>query len=155
MTTEERLETLEKELAREKRRARWLLALVALVVGVGVFCASTGTAKEIRASKFTLLDQNGKDRAILAVDETEPGLIFFDEQGKPRARLVVKEKGPEFSFLDQQGTTRVRLSMLSTDGPELVLRDEQDELQFMLTAPPEIGPNSAMYQNKEVIWHAP
>jgi len=37
MTTDERLENLEKELARAKRRNRWLLAIVALaVVGLGL-----------------------------------------------------------------------------------------------------------------------
>ena len=42
MTTEERLENLERELAHVKSRNRWLLAAVGLVLGVWILAATLG-----------------------------------------------------------------------------------------------------------------
>ena len=96
MGTEERLEKLERELLAEKRRNRWLLAVVGLgVVGVALawtLATTTATAqaqgantgpKVIRANQFILEDETGKTRARLGVDQDGPGLTLIDETGKP------------------------------------------------------------------------
>ena len=96
MTTEDRLEKLERELSRANRRNRCLLAVVGLaVVGLGLAWAwnkTTATAqgqgaaaapKVIRAKEFILQDANGKLRAVLSVEKGEPGLHLYDEKGKP------------------------------------------------------------------------
>jgi hypothetical protein len=73
MTTEERFENLERELARAKRRNRWLLAIVALaVVGLGlawILPKTTATAQAQGAS----LDQasgTGYKFQICAIQES-------------------------------------------------------------------------------------
>lgn len=76
MTTEDRLEILEKELSHARNRIRWLLAGAALVVGTSVFCATTGGVKEVRASAFTLVDRYGKPRASLSMQENGPAFSF-------------------------------------------------------------------------------
>ena len=99
MTTEERLENLERELARAKRRNRRLMigsvvclgmifawALFAQLGGLGtVHAAGPTTApalREVRAGRFILEDENGKTWAWLRVDKDGAELCFFDESGK-------------------------------------------------------------------------
>jgi hypothetical protein len=107
MTIEERLETLEFQLGRIKSRNRWLLCIVfVLIAGLMVPLAfeatnframaqAPGTAKEIRANKFVLEDQNGKTRASLEMNELGPTLALKDGKGKDRVLLSVwKEASP-------------------------------------------------------------
>jgi hypothetical protein len=94
MTIEERLENMERELGRLKRRNRWLLGAILLVVGGLIIPAVfettafraraevAGTAKEIRAKKIVLEDENGKANIGLIVTKDGPGLALFDENGK-------------------------------------------------------------------------
>ena len=94
MNTEERLTKLEWELFAEKRRNRWLLAVVGLgVVGVLAWTLTTinSTAqaqgansgpKVIRATHFILEDETGKTRATLDVSKDGPRLALYDENGK-------------------------------------------------------------------------
>ncbi len=76
MTTEERLERLEMEVARGRRANRWLLAVLgavlvavvlawAFVPGIARTQGAKGAPKEVRASKFVVEDENGKERATL------------------------------------------------------------------------------------------
>ena len=111
MTTEERLEALEKELACAKRRNRWSLTGAALVFILGVALCGTasgpskaqpagGALNEVRASKFTLVNQDGTTRASLAVIESGAELVLYDAQEKARTLLTVAKTGPELDLLD-------------------------------------------------------
>jgi hypothetical protein len=93
MSTEERLERLEREVRAERRRTRWLLVVGGMVV-VGLalgwtWATFTATAqaqganigpKMVRANQFILEDETGTDRAILYLDKNGPTL--FGENGK-------------------------------------------------------------------------
>jgi len=138
MTTEERLEALEKELIRAKRRNRWSLTGAALVFVLGVvLCGKAagpsqaaaqpadGTVNEVRASKFTLVDQNGKARARLAMTELGPALAFLDAQGKLRVDLTMTELGPVLALRDAQEKARIDLFVTEAGGPALFLNDAQ------------------------------
>ncbi len=79
MTTEQRLEKLEMELARAKRRNRLLLAVVLLAAVIMTTAAVTtediySRKKVVEANAFILVDGNGKTRAILFVDKDGPML---------------------------------------------------------------------------------
>ena len=142
MTIEERLENMERELGRLKRRNRWLLGAILLVAGgliaPGVFeitatrarSQEAGTAKEIRASRFVLEDAKGKTLAALALEEFGPGLALFDENGTPRAGLWADKDGPSLSLFDENGKNRAGL-WASKDGPRLALSDENGKNRFM------------------------
>lgn len=138
MTTEERLEALEKELARAKRRNRWALTGTALVFVLGVvLCGkaagpsqasaqpAAGTVNEVRASKFTLVDQNGTPRVILAMTQLGPALAFLDAQGKLRVDLTVTEAGPVLALRDAQEKARIDMFVTEVGGPALFLNDAQ------------------------------
>lgn len=117
MTTDERLDKLEKELARAKRRNRRLLAVVGLAMGVVALVwivglvggkapvrtfsdalrESSAAGTVIRANQFVLEDQNGKSRAGLGVAEGSAGLVLTDEDGHLCASLVAGKGGPELA----------------------------------------------------------
>ena len=130
MTTEERLEAIEQELARTKRRSRWLWGAVGLVVAVWIIgTVAFGGAKEIRASRFVLEDENGKDRAALEAAKAWFGsrLAMFDENGKDRAVLGMTENGSRLTLFDESGKVRAVLGMTEL-GPWLHLFDENGKL---------------------------
>ncbi len=139
MTTEERLENLEKKLSRVNRCNLWLLAGAALCLGIGLIAWAVGPApapaqpagagmimtgaKEIRARKFVLEDENGESRGGLVVLNEGPSLALIDEKGELRAVLGVGKDGPRLDLWDENGNTRAMLSV-DKDGPALTLIDE-------------------------------
>ncbi len=86
MTTEERLTRLE-------RKNRWL-TLALLFMGVAATLVVTAGMQRteavpevVKARRFLLVDENGKERAGLGMDKDGPFLDLRDENGKERARL--------------------------------------------------------------------
>ena len=140
MTTEERLEKLERELAESKRRNRWLLSFVELaVVGLGLFwlltktpasaavaATAAPTPKEIRANSFVVVDEKGNSRAMLGMvknKNTEMVMLkLFDEMGNSLAMLNVG-KDRSMLILHGEGKSRILLGV-SKDLPGLLLLDE-------------------------------
>lgn len=184
MTTDERLEALERELAvakaeatRGKRRNRRLLTAVGLAAGVFalvwvIAAAATRTQAQggvspttIRASQFILTDEKGKCRAVLNLTEDGPALVLTDESNKPRGTLNMGKLGPALGLFDESGRPRV---MLKTDkhGPALDLLDENGRVRAMLgagrTRTPD-GKNIAYPESSlvlfgpdgQAIWRAP
>lgn len=78
MTTEERLETLEKELA--------------------------GLRAEVRTRRVIIEDESGTSRAELVVIGDGPVLVLFDENLTSRAELAVGKDGAELDLYDENGT---------------------------------------------------
>jgi hypothetical protein len=127
MTIEERVEKVEMELARAKRRNRLLLAGVLLaVVLLAVGATTPGVASRedvVKAKQFILVDVNDKTRAELSVTAMGPVLGLFDKKGIARAILSVPEDGPGLSLSNENGKIRAILSV-PEDGPMLYLYDE-------------------------------
>ena len=138
MTTEERVEKLERELARAKRWNRWLLPVGLTVAGCVAVCAvalrpapareqaSDEPVKEIRASKLTLVDENGKWRARLVVDKDWVGLCLYDEKGTQRATLNASNDGEGLCLNGKNLKLRADLSGAKDRGT-LRLYDEKGE----------------------------
>jgi len=116
MTTEERLEKLERELTRANRCNRWLLAGVVLAAGLlalaWTWTQSTAVAqaqgaetapKVIRANKLVIEDEKGKIRVILSVNKDGASLALDDENGKTRASLNVYKDRPSLTLSDADG----------------------------------------------------
>ena len=71
MTTEERLEKLEQELARAKRRNRWLLAGAVLCLGIVALAWAFGPVKALAQAGKPVAD---KDRPVSLAAAYKPGL---------------------------------------------------------------------------------
>ncbi len=109
MTLEERVENLERELAHMKRDR---------------------VEPEVRARSFVLVDDNGKDRAALAMTEDGPRLFLSDENGEPRVTLSVQKDGARLSLWDENGKNRVGLSVLK-NGPGVSVTKDMPNLTLM------------------------
>jgi hypothetical protein len=135
MTIEERLEVVERELAPSRRRTRRMWVALGLA---GAVCAivwslttTTGSAqaqctsgKVIRANKFIVEDENGKNRAILCADTEGAGLWLSDENGKYCAELIALKNGSSrLSLSDKNGKALTEL-LARKDGTELWLKDD-------------------------------
>ena len=145
MIIEERLENMDRELGRIKRRNRWLMGAILVLLGElvasGVFktmmtpaqAQVAGAVKEIRANSFVLEDENGNGRAGLGVDKDGPALALYDENGKVRVLLSAFKDGPAISLYNENGYERAALSVLKS-GPSIWLLDENGKRRVMLTA---------------------
>ena len=155
MTTEERLEKVEKESAAAKRQLRRLMIGGPIGLAcVAVLLALWARPAEVQARKFVLLDENGKTRALLAMEEFGPRLSLADAQGKTRAALCVVKTGPVLNLSDMNGTARAGLAVLK-DGPVLNLDYGNGKTRALLVVE-EGGPGMRLYDgNDKILWSAP
>jgi hypothetical protein len=167
MTTEERLERLEVELATAKRSICRLIIGAGLVLGIFTLFvavrAMTGiaysqaegnTAKVIRAKSFVVVDDQGRIRALLSVIKTGSGLALYDESGKVRARLDVNEDFPLLTLHDEKGTPRAVLDVTKY-GPELSFHDEKGTPRASLDVLEDRPLLSLNNDKGKPIWSAP
>lgn len=132
MTTEERLDQLEKELARTKRRNRRLIPVAVLAIGlVWILGPKVAPAKldgtvhdEIQAKKFVMVDESGKTRAMLSVLKSQPGLCLYSEKGEARVMLGVLDDGEPGLSLNHEKNIPGALLSVTKDGPILEMFDE-------------------------------
>jgi len=158
MTIEERLENMEKELARLKWRNRCLLGAILLVAGglvVPLMFETTalraraqvaGTVKEIRANKISLCDINDVTRAELTASKDGPGLGLYDEKGIARALLTVLKDGPGLGLYDEKGMPLAKLAVTNGESM-LTLCDEKGQARTWLRVA-EDGPILVMRDEK-------
>lgn len=136
MSTEARLERLEKELTAAKRRYRRLTILVVGLAAAGMALAwtwgSTASAQHggediIRAGGFIVEDETGEARAVMGMSRDGPGLHVLDQTGVPRLALDVDEDGPTVYLLDELGVIRVS-AVVGDDGPSVQFFDPERNL---------------------------
>lgn len=109
MTTEERLECLEKEAQRNRKVIRWFGVLLGLCIGAwlatGVFFPQGLIAQDvtdlIRAKQFYMVDERGMPRIVMLVHEGEPILNLLDEATSPRFAIALHEGEPSMAMYDE------------------------------------------------------
>jgi hypothetical protein len=157
MTTDERLDKLERELKQAKGRIRWLLAgigfclvILAVIWAFGLATttaqASQGALKEIRANSFVLEDANGKPRASLGMDEDGLELRLRYENGNIGAALCLHDEKMVLSLADKNGKPRAVLGV-SQNMPLLCLYDEKEEPRATLAVLAD-GPHLVLRDEK-------
>jgi len=142
MTTEERMEKMEGQLARVRWVNRCLIACIVLSLGAWFTWKNFGPetawarsgVKVIRANGFVLEDENGKVRATLGVIDG-PGLSIFDEDGKRRAALLVDKERSKLQLVGDKGNIGVDLKASEGEG-ELALGGS-GRPRIILTALPD------------------
>ncbi len=86
----------------------------------GADAARSPIETEVRATKFFLVDENGKERASLVPDDDgSVFLIFFDETGKNRVNLSLTPSGPSLAFYDPNGQARTVIGSTALVGSRL------------------------------------
>jgi hypothetical protein len=162
MTTEERLEALERGLSAAKRRNRYLLIGLVVLAVAWAFTITTRTVRAqsneniVQAERFELVDSEGNVCAELSVFGSGPGLVLYDKDGAIRAGLTVSdESGPGLSLFDENETFRARLAV-SDSGPGLALYDENEKNRAKLAVLDAFGPGLYLYdENEDPVWSAP
>jgi len=161
MTTDERLEKLERELSRARTRFRWLVVGAGLcIISVAVIYAfgqyqttfipraprAAETSKEIRANNFVLEDANGKPRASLGMDEDGLELRLRYGNGNIGAALCLHDDKVVLSLSDNNGKPRAVLG-LTQKVPLLCLYDEKEEPRATLAVTAD-GPHLVLRDEK-------
>ena len=168
MTADERIETLERNLAETRRelaaagqrsRRRTLAALaIAAALAIGWLVTESSRpayaqdaekpqAAEkpqgvIRARGFVLVDDKGRERGKLEMKGSAPWLILSDEKGKPRAMLLAFTDGASLMLSDEKGP-RAMLNAI----PSLSLYDEKVATRAELKASAD-GPSLRLSDEK-------
>jgi len=158
MTTDERLEKLERELSGARARFRWLVVgaglcfmSVAVIYAYGQYKntflpRATEASKELRANNFVLEDANGKPRASLGMDEDGLVLRLKYGNGNIRAALCLHDDKVVLSLSDNNGKPRAVLG-LTQKMSMLCLYDEREEARATLAVLAD-GPHLVLRDEK-------
>lgn len=113
MTIEQRLEQLEKELARTKRLVRWIPGITVLVcllvaglfepVATRLFAQQNQRPGAVKATAFILVDDDGNIKAQLGMNPGGPALTLNDSNGEVRAMLGVSDAARGLVVTDSNG----------------------------------------------------
>jgi len=87
---EQIMSSLEESLRSVQRQVRMLRLFTALLA-VALVLSMIVPVREIRANRFVLLDDEGRQRGVLRVQDGVPGLLLQDAAGSWRAVLSVNE----------------------------------------------------------------
>lgn len=132
----QRVARLERENRRWKALGIVALALLGVVGLLGATSPGSGTvADEIRARRFILVDDAGRDHAALGIEPGgAAGLAFAGPDGKLRALLGIEGDGSGFLGLaDRSGTLRVMLgAMEGSAGLNLADRAGKDRAGLVI-----------------------
>jgi hypothetical protein len=82
------MHSLEESLERVQRQLRNLRLFTALL-GVALVLSVVVPPRELRASRFVLVDQSGQQRGVFRVSDGVPALMLQDAAGSWRAMLSV------------------------------------------------------------------
>lgn len=155
------LEEMERRIGvLERRQKHWkqaglLLGAAALTaIGLG---QSRPAEQVIRASRFAVVDAEGKERAWLALEDGSPTLVLTNSQGKAVLRcdvpaipdkaafylidpversgmeLAMTMNGPVIHLTDASGV-RARLATNELNAPLVAVYDEKGRLKFDVTS---------------------
>ncbi len=169
-TLEKRLADLEKAHRRLKRSVGAIAASGIALALVGATQAPPGTAvaKSLHlvdeAGKVrilinpragvSLLDEEGRPRAVLSVDKSGPGLALYGTSSKSGTILNVNDDGPALAMRDNQGKTRALLTTIGA-GPALIFSDEREKERIALIQQPDQSSLSMIDRKGRIHWRAP
>lgn len=164
MNVEERLEQLERELGKQKRRNTGLLVAVAALVIIMVFGfvlmgplggAQAESEGQVVAREIVLVDNNGNARVRLGAGMNQPGLAVLGPDGAVMAILSAHSDGSFLALNNARGRTRMILSV-NAKGAGVNIMDDNETVRaamaYMSGAP---WPDLALYDDRQKeIWSA-
>jgi hypothetical protein len=101
------------------------LAAVALAVLTGVIIAQDPKTPVVRASRFEVVDAEGRVRAVLGVSKSgSPEFDLRDTAGRPRALFLLdRDNLPILFFKDADVITRAKVELDEKGGAKLTFCD--------------------------------
>jgi len=164
MSIEKRLERLERELGKQERRNKRLLAMVVLLVFAMVFGfflmgppggAQAESNGQVVAREIILVDDEGNARLKLGASQDQPGLALLGRDGSPLAVFAAHGDGSFLVLNNSRGKTRFILSV-DSDGAGLNIFDDGDVVRAAMAHMNENpAPDLNLYDKEgEIIWSA-
>jgi len=142
-----RLERMDRENRWWKIVSAGATACLALVVLMGA--VSPNVADEVRARRFTLVDEQGRERAHLQVGPSTMGAIldFVDTKGRPAIHLGLGVTDwPNLRFSNEQfGTTILTPTTLALGSNRILLSASHDGSMLSMG---EMGDTSVFFSTK-------
>lgn len=82
--------------------------------------------KEITATQFLVVDQEGRTRAVMGMyGQSGPGIRLYDESGAPRIAIDLEYENPRIAIIED-GVYRAEMSISSfPPGPQVSLNDKK------------------------------
>lgn len=137
-----RLEEVEREYRRLRRFNVILLAIVAIILGLGTALVTVssrygvpGTVADIVAARqFVLRASDGTVRGVWGIDKDGAlRLVLQDAKARPRAKLNLLADGSSgLTFSDSAGRARAVFAFLPDESTSLVLADETGKSRVVL-----------------------
>ncbi len=173
MTSDDRLEDLERDLSRTKAELVGVRRLIFWVLGGGILVAvllallwlfkggpgrpsqvattlGATVQEKVRAQNFALVDGRGRDRAELLMTKVGegPGLILRDEKGNVGAMLDLDKNGRATLALGSENNAQAILT-LGEAGPMLTLLDGKGKPGALLVLSKD-GPKLELSDDKGI-----
>lgn len=118
-----RVEKLERENRRLKRLAGCGAAIACAVLAMGQ-AASEPKGNTVEASRFVVVDDDGRERMVLGMDESGPALVIRSSEGRECVRLDVPSVTDKPALYLDDVPAAARLEMgLTMNGPVIHLTD--------------------------------
>lgn len=133
-----------RQMRRGQRAALWSGAVLLVIVGMLPMLLASGAAgpeKELRASRFVLVDDKGAERAELGFNSLGTASLFVgDKKSGQGVLLALDDEGTPFLSLAGKGNARVHIGFRRSGEPLMELSDGGDEkAQIRLSVGKEHG----------------
>lgn len=115
----------EDRVRRLERQQLFVAGFGAVGVACGLFGLAPDTSKEVRCSKFTLVDENNVERVEIDVRNGHAGLALFGpNRGAAKILLTTDTGGPTLLFTGRDGEQTMGLASNDNGEGSLVLSDK-------------------------------
>ena len=140
---DEKMTQLEERIERLERRSQWLMLFA---VGLGVIAVSIWKGGD-------LLRWNGPE-AKAVPNIYAAGFALVDAEGRERAVLKLQDRGPVLGFIDTEGTLRLAVGLEDEQG-SLTLYDADGRPRLGCTTIEKGAGISILGQDGKEVWSAP
>lgn len=120
------IEALGRRVARLQRsNRRYFVGLV--LVAAGVIMAMSADGGTVRGSAFELVDEEGRVRAALKLEDGQPLMVFSDAEGQERMQLFHGNEATGVYVLDEAGTPRIGIAQFAHGGGGVALHGPESK----------------------------
>ncbi len=123
----ERLERVERQNRRMKRIGIAGFLCIGAVFLVGAQGNKPEVLEEVRAKRFVVIDDNGRERTVLSATADACSFLMSDENGKPRVTLSATKTHMLLAFFDSHGKVPLHFRYHERHATGLLLKNHRGQ----------------------------